>query len=247
VVAIELYVLSEDDELEVDGMSRVRIGIGADGEPDSARMTTSDGRPLNLVFRALFKEARAATEWEYRVKERLEKSGVQLGSEFFFVSDAMVQTLCDAAAHADDHEWLIAPSDDDFVRLAMELSQAKLEVDETFERWSASGWLPSAEIKINSYTQHVARNDRRVKDLQGKYVTPRFYNDAAVKNTQLDYAISRLKEENRNWETEIARLKRTIEESELAFAEWQAAVRRVDQLETAIAAVAPSRGDSPGS
>lgn len=239
-MTIELYVLSDESEVERDGLSRITIGVTADGDRDPDRMMSSEGRPLNLVFRALFKEVGDATEWEQRVAARPQESGVKVGNEFFFVGDTMVESLCDAAAHADDHEWLIQPADAEFVAAAMELGHARRRVDEAFEAWSQCGRTPSAEIKINSYSQYIARNDRRVSDLQGSYITPRFFNDGATKNAQIDYAISRLKEEARTWRNEVVRLQQQIEESELAFTEWQVAVKRVGELEEDLAVMSPT-------
>ena len=234
-MSIELYVLSEHDCLDSDGMNSVTIGVGAENGAAGARMATPDGKPLNLVFRALFREDRDAAEWESRIRHELEKSGVKVGSEFFFVSESMVESLCNVAAHAEQYEWLIPPPDAEYAELATKLGRAKRDVDAAFDRWSACGRTPSAEIKINSYTQHIARNEKRIRELRGKYLKPRFYNDGEKSNARIDYAISRLNEESRKWRSEIKRLRGQIEESELAFADWQAAVRRVNELEGEIA------------
>ena len=234
-MSIELYVLSEHDSLDTDGMSSVTIGVGAENSAAGAQMTTPDGKPLNLVFRALFREDRDAAEWESRVRKELEKSGVKVGSEFFFVSESMVESLCAVAAHAEQHEWLIPPPDAEYAELATQLGRAKRDVDDAFDRWNACGRTPSAEIKINSYTQHIARNEKRIRELRESYVTPRFYNDGEKRNERIDYAVSRLKEESRKWRGEIKRLRAQIEESELAFADWQAAVRRVNEFESELA------------
>lgn len=234
-MSIELFVLGDGEAFDRDGAGRVTIGVGASDDRADVERTAPDGQPLRLVFRALFREDHDASEWEYRVKERLEKSGVRVGNEYFFVSDAMVESLCDAAAHAEQHEWLIEPADSGFFELAMELGRARRDVDEAFSRWSKCGRTPSAEIRVHSYEQHVARNENRVRELTGSYVTPRFYNDGDRQNEKLDYAISRLKEESRKWRSEIVRLRRQIEESELAFGDWQVAVGRVNRLEKQLA------------
>lgn len=235
----ELYVLSEDPELEREGYGRVRIGVSAEGDQDreQERLTTTDGRPLKLVFRALFKENEDATEWEQRLTEQLRESGIRVGNEFFFVNDTMVESLCDAAAQAEQHEWLVPPVGREFVDTAMELSRARLRVDEAFEVWAGSVRTANAEIKVNSYKQYVARDENRIRDLEASYATPRFYNDGAAKNSQLDYAISRLKEQTSKWRGEIVRLRREIEESEFAFAEWQSTITRVNDLEAALEAM----------
>jgi len=238
-MTIELYVLSEDPELEREGYGRVRIGVSADDDPDPEqdRLTTTDGRPLQLVFRALFKEDDVATDWERRLTEQLRRSGIKVGNEFFFVNDAMVESLCDAAVHAEQHEWVVPPVGREYVDLAMDLSRARQRVDDTFEVWAGSVRSANAEIRINSYTQYVARDEKRIRDLEASYIKPRFFNDGAVKNSQLDYAISRLKEQTSKWRREIVRLRREVEESELAFAEWQAAIARVHELESALEAL----------
>jgi len=238
-MTIELYVLSEDPELEREGYGRVRIGVSAadDQDREHERLMTTDGRPLTLVFRALFKEDDAATEWEQRLTDQLRESGIKVGNEFFFVNDSMVESLCDAAVDAEQHEWLVPPVGREFVDTAMELSRARRRVDETFEAWAGSVRTANAEIKVNSYQQYVARDEHRIRDLEASYVTPRFYNDGATKNSQLDYAISRLKKQTSKWRGEIVRLGREIEESEFAFAEWQSAIARVNELEGALEAL----------
>lgn len=234
-MTIELYVLSDDPEIERESMGRVRIGLGAEGEVAPGETESSDGSPLKLVFRAIFREDRDGAEWERRLTERLRESGVKVGNEFFFVNDAIVEGLCDAAAHADRHEWLSPPADAEFVELAMELGRARLAVDKAFDAWSRCARTSYAEIKINSYTQYIARNDRRVREYEAEYVTPHFYNDGIKKNTHLDYTISCLKDETRKWRSEIARLREEIAAGETVFAAWQAAVKRVNELEKALA------------
>lgn len=228
-----MYILSDDPGLEREGIGLVRIGLaGNPGDDRQSELPTGeDGQPLKLVFRAIFKETRDAAEWEQRLTSHLRQSGVEVGSEFFFINDKIVENICDAAAHAERFEWLVPPADPEFVDLAMELSRARRRVDETFDAWSRCGRTANAEIKINSYTQYVARNDKRVNDLQGSYVTPRFYNDGVTRNSQLDYSISRIKEETRKWRSEIKRLRQEIEESEVAFIEWKTAVKEADALE----------------
>jgi hypothetical protein len=237
----ELLVMSDGSALGFESMSRVRVGLTATGEPDPDDMKTQDGRPLSLVFRAILQEPQQASEWECRVRQKLEKSGIKVGNEFFSVNDTMVKRLCDAAAHADSHEWLISPADAEFVDLAMQRGRARRDVDEAFNRWAECGRSPSAEIRINSYTQYRARNERRIRDLQASYVKPRFYNDGEKQNAMLDYAISRLNAESRKWRREIVRLRRQVEAAELAFSQWQSAARRVKKLEKALA----SRSLSP--
>lgn len=238
-MTIELYVLSEDPELEREGYGRVRIGVstGGDYAREQERLTTADGRPLKLVFRAIFKENEDATEWEGRLQHQLRESGIKVGNEFFFVNDSMVESLCDAAVHADQHEWLVPPVGREFVDTAMELSRARRRVDEAFEVWAGSVRTANAEIKVNSYIQYIARDENRIRELEAGYVTPRFFNGGAVKNSQLDYAVSRLKEQTSKWRGEIVRLRREIEESEFAFAEWQSTITRVNELEAALEAM----------
>jgi hypothetical protein len=72
---------------------------------------------------------------------------------------------------------------------------------------------------------------------------PRFYNDGAEKNAQLDYTITQIKEDTRKRSSDMARLRRELDDSEQAFAEWQAAIRRVAELEDEVAAMSPMDGD----
>jgi hypothetical protein len=66
------------------------------------------------------------------------------------VNGSVLESLCDAAAYADEHEWVVLPGNAEFMQLAMERGCAKRSVDEAFEAWSDCGRAESAEIKINS-------------------------------------------------------------------------------------------------
>ncbi|MDJ0926962.1 MAG: hypothetical protein QNJ73_04850 [Gammaproteobacteria bacterium] len=235
-MSAELYVLTEQEELAPDGVGSVTIGVG---EADEAQRQIADSPPAKLVFRALFQEPADATTWETRVRERLEKSGVRFGNEFYFVSESMVESLCDAAAHAETHEWLIYPASDEYVELATRLGRARLKAAQAFERWSHCGRTSVAEIRINSYEQHIARNDRRIQELRASYVTPRFFNEGEKRNTQLNYAVFRLREEIRKWRSDIRRLRDAIAENDVAFEEWLSAQRHVEELEQELAAMSP--------
>lgn len=236
-VAKELQLLSEDLRLDREGAGPVVIRTSS-AEPAGPAMTdSSDGESDDapkLVFRALFQEGAVASDWEERVKERLQESGIQVGNEFFFVNGSVLESLCDAAAYADEHEWVVLPGDAKFMQLAMERGRAKRAVDEAFDAWSNCGRTESAEIKINSYTQYAARDERRIKDLQGQYVTPKFFNDAATENSKLDYTISRLKDQARKWRVEIKILREEIDRNNVAFSAWQAALARVAELDASL-------------
>jgi hypothetical protein len=241
---MELYVLYDNPKAD-DGQGRARVKIGVGGELTRRldQTQTTDGRPLKLAFRAIFKENRLATEWQEKLHEQLRQSGQQVGNEFFFVDDAMLVGLHEAAAQADQHEWLIPLADSEYVNLTMELKQARQQVEETFDVWCQCTRTASAEIKINSYAEYIVRNDKRIHELKAEYVVPRFYNDGAEKNAQLDYTITQIKEDTRKRSSDMARLRRELDDSEQAFAEWQAAIRRVAELEDEVAAMSPMDGD----
>jgi hypothetical protein len=234
---MELYVLYEDPVSDRHGRARIKIGVGGELTRRMDQTQTADGRPLKLAFRAIFNENRAATAWEEKLYKQLGKSGVQLGNEFFFVNDAMLAGLYEAAEQADQHEWLIPLADSEYVNLTKELSQARKKVDETFDAWCACGRTNSAEIKINSYGEYLVRNDKRIHELKGQYVVPHFYNDGSDKNTRLDYAITQVRDDSRNRRAEISRLRQEIEDSEQRFTKWQAAIRHVAELEDAVASM----------
>jgi hypothetical protein len=109
---------------------------------------------------------------------------------------------------------------------------------EAFEAWSDCGRAESAEIKINSYTQYVARDEQRIKDRQGQYVTPKFCNDAATENGKIDYAISCLRGQARKWRAEIKRLREEIDRNNATFSAWQAALARVAELDESLSKMA---------
>lgn len=236
-MAIELQLLSEDLHLDREGAGPVVIRTRP-AEPARFSMTQSGAGESDdvpkLVFRALFRENAVASDWEERVKERLQESGIKVGNEFFFANGPVLESLCDAAAYADEHEWVVLPGDATFMQLAMERGRAKRAVDEAFDAWSNCGHTESAEIKINSYTQYLARDERRIRDLQGQYVTSKFFTDAAAENSKLDYAISRIKEQARKWRVDIKRLREEIDRNNAAFSAWQAALARVAELDASL-------------
>jgi len=240
-VAEELHLLSEDPQLDRNGAGPVMLRVSLSRDAAEIEPPADDGSP-RLVFRALFKENEAASDWEARLNERLQESGVKVGNEFFFVNGPVVEGLCAAAAYADEHEWLVPPTDTQFFELAMQCGRAKRAADEAFEEWSRCERSDKAEIKINSCTQYIARDERRVRDLQGRYATPRLFNDAASENARIDYAISQLQDQLRNWRSEIKRLRAEIEANNVAFAKWQETLKRVAELDAALAKMAPEAG-----
>ncbi|MGI9343576.1 MAG: hypothetical protein ACR2QV_12055 [Gammaproteobacteria bacterium] len=242
-MAVELYVLSENPGLDADGLGRVRIGVTDSGDRPRAPLKNENSRPMSLVFTALFRRDSEGSEWEQRLNKRLQESGVKVGDEFFFVGDTMVESLCDAAAHADGHEWIVPPADPEYVRLAMELGYARRRVRETFDAWCQCGRASNAEIRIGAHEQYMARGEKRLRELEGSYVKPRFYNDGATKNAQTDYAIYRLRDEVRKRRTEINRLRRLVDDGDFAFDEWTSAVQRVSELEKQLAGISAARRD----
>jgi hypothetical protein len=239
---MELYVLCEDPVADGQGRTRIKIGVGGELTRKLDQTQTADGRPLKLAFRAIFKENRAATAWEEKLHKQLGKSGVRVGNEFFFVNDAMLAGLYNAAEHADQHEWLIPLADFDYVTLTKKLSQARKRVEETFDAWCECTRTKSAEIKINSYAEYIVRNDKRIRELKAQYVVPHFFNDGAEKNAKLDYGIAQVREDSRQRRSEISRLQRELEDGEQVFAEWQAAIRCVAELEEKVAAMSAAEG-----
>jgi hypothetical protein len=234
---MELYVLCEDPVADGHNRARIKIGVGGELSRKMDQTQTRDGRPLKLAFRAIFKENQAATAWEEKLHQQLGQSGVQVGNEFFFVNDAMLAGLYEAAEHADQHEWLIPLADSEYVDLTKELSQARKRVQETFNAWCECTRTESAEIKMNSYAEYIVRNDKRIRELKAEYVVPHFYNDGEEKNARLDYAITQVREDSRQRRAELTRLRRELEDGEQVFAEWQAAIAHVSELEAEVAAM----------
>ena len=243
-MAKELQLLGADLHFDREGAGPVVIGLSsgeADGAATAAAASDDSGDAPTLVFRALFKGNEVVTDWEARLNERLQETGIQVGSEFFFVNGSVLESLCDAAAYADEREWVVLPGNAEFMQLAMERACAKRSVDEAFEAWSDCGRAESPEIKINSYTQYVARDEQRIKDRQGQYVTPKFCNDAATENGKIDYAISRLRGQVRKWRAEIKRLREEIDRNNATFSAWQATLAHVAELDDSLAKMSASR------
>ena len=99
---MELYVLYKAPSAA--GPAGVKIGVGGEVSRTLDQTQTADGSFLELAFRAIFRENQAATEWEQKLNHELRQSGVQMGSEFFFVNDAILEGLCEAATQADEDE-----------------------------------------------------------------------------------------------------------------------------------------------
>ena len=234
---MELYVLYEEPAADQPGAARAKIGVGGELLRKADQTQTASGKPLKLAFKALFKEPAEASAWEQRLTAQLGKSGVQIGHEFVFVDDALLATLREIASQADEHEWLIPLGDAESVQMTVALNEAKREVEATFERWSQCTHIGNAEIKINSWTEMLVRNDKRIRELEAQKVTPRFYNDGATRNEKLDYTIAQIREDSRQRQADIKRLKFEIDEAEAAFTEWQKAIKRVDELEAKIASL----------
>ncbi len=126
-------------------------------------------------------------------------------------------------------------ADSDYVKLTSELSRAQQAVDESFDTWRECRRTSNAEIKISSYSEYISCNDRRVRELKGEYQTPRFYNDGTENNERLNYTIAQIKDSTRKWQHKIVGLRQDLDVSEKAFADWQEAIRRVNELEKELA------------
>lgn len=233
-MAKELHMLSNTFRLDDGDAGPVMIRTRDNATSSDAQ--SDDENAPRLVFRALFKENDAAADWEQHLVEKLEESGVKVGDEFYLANRQVVEGLCDAAAYADEHEWLVMPADPELVQLVMERGRARRLAKETFEEWCQHGSTNSAEIKINSYTQLIARDQRRIRDLRGRYVKRSFINKHADReNAKLDYAISQLNESIRQRRSEIKQLSEGIALNDVVFKAWRDATDRVTELDEMIA------------